>query len=85
MDIVKICLVSVIFGVTILYLKEVNKEIAALMLVAVLLANSEDPAPWGMIAVFVIIFGGIIVGVVVALVQRLGEVKRGEIDEASKY
>ena len=34
MDIVKICLVSVIFGVTILYLKEVNKEIAALMLVA---------------------------------------------------
>ena len=59
--------------------------IAALMLVAVLLANSEDPAPWGMIAVFVIIFGGIIVGVVVALVQRLGEVKRGEIDEASKY
>jgi hypothetical protein len=38
-----------------------------------------------MIAVFVIIFGGIIVGVVVALVQRLGEVKRGEIDEASKY
>ena len=59
--------------------------IAALMLVAVLLANSEDPAPWGMIAVFVIIFGGIIVGVVVALVQRLGEVKRGEIDEASNY
>ena len=59
--------------------------IAALMLVAIMLANSEDPAPWGVIAVFVIIFGGIIVGVIVALVQRLGEVKRGEIDEASKY
>ena len=59
--------------------------IAALLIVAVLLANSEDPAPWGVIAVFVIIFGGIIVGVVVALVQRLGEVKKGEIDEASKY
>lgn len=59
--------------------------VSALLIIAVLLANSEDPAPWGVIAVFVIIFGGIIVGVVVALVQRLGEVKRGEIDEASKY
>ncbi len=59
--------------------------VSALLIIAVLLANSEDPAPWGVIAVFVIIFGGIIVGVVVALVQRLGEVRRGEIDEASKY
>ena len=59
--------------------------VSALLIIAVLLANGEDPAPWGVIAVFVIIFGGIIVGVVVALVQRLGEVKRGEIDEASKY
>ena len=58
---------------------------AALLLTAMLWANSEDPAPWGVVAVFVIIFGGIIVGVVVALVQRLDEVKRGEIDEASKY
>ena len=59
--------------------------VSALLLIAVLLSNSEDPAPWGVIAVFVVIFGGIIVGVVVALVQRLDEVKRGEIDEASKY
>ena len=59
--------------------------VSALLIIAVLLADSEDPAPWGVIAVFVIIFGGIIVGVTVALVQRLGEVKRGEIDEASKY
>ena len=59
--------------------------VAALLIIAVLLANSEDPAPWGVIAVFVIIFGGIIIGVVVALVQRLGEVEKGEIDEASKY
>ena len=59
--------------------------IAALTLVAMLMANSEDPAPWGVIAVMVIIFGGIIVGVAVALAQRLSEVKRGEIDEASKY
>ncbi len=59
--------------------------VSALLIIAVLMANSEDPAPWGVIAVFVVIFGGIIVGVTVALVQRLGEVKRGEIDEASKY
>jgi DNA-binding transcriptional MerR regulator len=59
--------------------------VSALLIAAVLLANSEDPAPWGVIAVFVIIFGGTIVGVAVALVQRLGEVAKGEIDEASKY
>lgn len=59
--------------------------VAALLIVAVLIANSEDPAPWGIVAIFVIIFGGIIIGVVVALVQRLGEVQKGEIDEASKY
>ena len=59
--------------------------VSALLIAAVLLANSEDPAPWGVIAVFVIIFGGIIVGVAVALVQRLDEVAKGEIDEASKY
>ena len=59
--------------------------VSALLIIAVLMANSEDPAPWGVIAAFVVIFGGIIVGVVVALMQRLNEVKRGEIDEASKY
>ena len=58
---------------------------AVLLIAAVLLANSEDPAPRGVIAVFVITFGAIIVGVAVALVQRLGEVEKGEIDEASKY
>ena len=59
--------------------------VSALLIIAVLMANSEDPAPWGVIAAFVVTFGGIIVGVVVALMQRLNEVKRGEIDEASKY
>ena len=34
MDIVKICFTCVIFGVVILYLREVNKELAALSLVA---------------------------------------------------
>ena len=58
---------------------------AALLLVVILWANSEDPAPWGVVAIFVIIFGGIIIGVIVALIQRLEEVRKGEIDEASKY
>ena len=59
--------------------------ISLLLLVAILMANSEDPAPWGIVAIMVIIFGGTIVGVIVALMQRLGEVEKGEIDEASKY
>ena len=59
--------------------------ISLLLLVAILMANSEDPAPWGVVAIMVIIFGGTIVGVIVALMQRLEEVKKGEIDEASKY
>ena len=59
--------------------------VAALLIVTILWANSEDPAPWGVVAIFVIIFGGIIIGVIVALIQRLEEVKKGEIDEASKY
>ena len=59
--------------------------ISLLLLVAILMANSEDPAPWGVVAIMVIMFGGTIVGVIVALMQRLEEVKKGEIDEASKY
>ena len=57
----------------------------SLLIAAILWADSEDPAPRGVIALLLIIFGGIIVGVVIALKQRLDEVKKGEIDEASKY
>jgi len=59
--------------------------IAALMIAGVLLANSVDPAPWVVIAVFGIIFVGITGSVAVALVGRRCDVKKGEIDEASKY
>ena len=47
-------------------------------------ANSVDPAP-GVLAFMIVIFGGIIVGVLIALWQRLKEVEGGEQDEASKY
>ena len=56
-----------------------------LLILTVIWANSEDPAPRGIVAIVIIIFGGIIVGVSVALKQRLDEVKKGEIDEAAKY
>ena len=56
------------------------------LLIAVMLwANSEDPAPPVILALVIITFGVIIVGTIIALKQRLDEVKRGEIDEASKY
>ena len=59
--------------------------IMVLLIGTILWANSEDPAPWIILVICLGSFGMIIVGVVVALIQRLGEVRRGEIDEASKY
>lgn len=48
-------------------------------------ANHEDPAPAGVMVVIVVLFGAMILGTLLALLQRLREVKKGEIDEASKY
>ena len=59
--------------------------IMALLIAAVIWANREDPAPADVLAVCIVLFGGIIIGVVIALRQRLAEVKKGEIDEAAKY
>lgn len=57
-----------------------------IMLIAIVLwANSEDPAPKGILVFVIITFGAIAVGVGVALRQRLAELKKGEIDEAGKY
>ena len=60
MDIIKICLASVIFGVLILYLREVNKEMAALSLVAAV----------GVILMLVVDA----LGSVFSLYERLGEI-----------
>ncbi len=51
----------------------------------VIWANGIDPAPKGILIFSIVLFGSIIVGVLIALGQRLKEVKGGEIDEASKY
>ena len=57
----------------------------AIAMIAIMIwANSVDPAP-GVLAFMIVIFGAIIVGVLIALWQRLKEVEGGEQDEAYKY
>ncbi|NLU23220.1 MAG: MerR family transcriptional regulator [Clostridiales bacterium] len=48
-------------------------------------ANGEDPLPWPITTLFVGIFVALIVGVILALVERLKEINKGEEDEAFKY
>lgn len=55
------------------------------MISLIVWANGIDPAPKGVLIFFVAVFGSIIVGVIIALSQRLKEVKGGELDEARKY
>ena len=47
--------------------------------------NASDPAPKGVIAFFIITAAVIAAAVGYVLKQRIDEVKKGEIDEASKY
>ena len=56
-----------------------------LLLGVIIWANQEDPAPAGVMVLIVILLGAMILGTLLALLQRLREVKKGEIDEASKY
>ena len=56
-----------------------------LLLGVIIWANQEDPAPPGVMVLIVILLGAMILGTLLALLQRLREVKKGEIDEASKY
>lgn len=48
-------------------------------------ANSMDAAPIGILIVVIGIYSVVIIGVLLALRQRLKELKGGEADEASKY
>ena len=59
--------------------------IILILTIIVIWANSEDPAPAGILVLVIAIFAGIAVGVGIALKQRLTELKKGEIDEAGKY
>ena len=57
----------------------------ATMIGLVIWADTIDPAPKGILIFSIALFGSIIIGVIIALVQRLKEVKGGELDEAGKY
>ncbi|MBQ1366657.1 MAG: MerR family transcriptional regulator [Firmicutes bacterium] len=48
-------------------------------------ADNIDPAPKGILIGVIVLIGCVIVGVLIALSQRLREVKKGELDEANKY
>ena len=59
--------------------------IILILTIIVIWANSEDPAPAGILVLVITTFAGIAIGVGIALKQRLTELKKGEIDEAGKY
>lgn len=56
-----------------------------LLMLALIAAIFLDAAPAWVLIFAVVVYGGIIAGVVIALDQRLKEVRKGEIDEARKY
>ncbi|MCR5089514.1 MAG: MerR family transcriptional regulator [Oscillospiraceae bacterium] len=51
----------------------------------ILWGNREDPLPAGVLIFLLLIPAGVIAGVVLALYQRMKELKGGELDEAGKY
>lgn len=57
----------------------------AALIAMVIWADEIDPAPKGILITVIALFGSIIVGVLIALSQRLKELKGGELDEADKY
>ena len=57
----------------------------AVLIGFIIWADTIDPAPKGILLFGIALFGSIIIGVIIALVQRLKEVEGGELDEAGKY
>ena len=55
------------------------------LIALVLWANAVEPAPWWILALVLVIFAGIIVGVLLALLERMREINGGEEDEAVQY
>jgi MerR family copper efflux transcriptional regulator len=55
------------------------------ILALVLWGSTADHTPWPVVAVIAIILLGLIVGVILALVQRMKEIEGGEEDEALQY
>lgn len=57
----------------------------ALMIILMLWANSQDPLPTFLLVCLVLIPAIIIICIIVALVQRIQQIKGGEEDEAAQY
>ena len=55
------------------------------MIAMVIWTDGVDPAPKGILIFSIALFGSVIVGVLIALAQRIREVNGGELDEAGKY
>ena len=47
--------------------------------------NSVEPVPILFVVIWVAVLGGLIIGILAALIQRLREIKKGEEDEAAQY
>lgn len=55
------------------------------LILAALWGNKADPLPTGVLIAILAVPAAVIIGVVIALVQRMKELKGGEYDEARKY
>ncbi len=55
------------------------------LIALVLWANAVEPAPWWILVLVLAILTGVIVGVLLALLERLKEINGGEEDEAIQY
>ena len=56
-----------------------------LPIILLLWANSQEPLPLGVLALFIVIHAIIIICVLIVLKSRLKEIEGGEEDEAAKY
>jgi hypothetical protein len=74
--------------------KKMVGPIAAAVVMGVLMALVEalliwaqrtDPLPWALFLVMLLAPAAVVVGVVLALVSRLKEVRSGEAEQAEKY
>ncbi len=55
------------------------------LILAALWGNQADPLPTGVLIAILAVPAAVIIGVVIALIQRMKELKGGEFDEARKY
>ena len=55
------------------------------LIALILWANAIEPAPWWVLVLVLAIFSSVIVGVLLALLERMKEIDGGEEDEALQY